>query len=126
MTVREGHVSLPWWSWVVVGLLISGYAKTVEVKTSASGMTLFVYVGLGFVLFGLKKVALMKQRRTEQERLRLEQARYRQALQREQVRQEQVMTPRPAPEHRMVVCPRCGAQQFSTHQFCFRCGMRLR
>jgi len=125
----EGRVALPWFVYVVVGVLVSGYAKLVQVKNPGNtAMTLFFYIGIVLVLVGFGKLGIRKTVKKEEKEQRVEKASFARELsdqQRRWEREQQRSLYHPA-QHNIIVCPRCGTKHYATSNFCHKCGARLK
>ncbi|MFP4119377.1 MAG: zinc-ribbon domain-containing protein [Candidatus Woesearchaeota archaeon] len=123
---------LPYWVFLLVGALISGYAwfikRSVE-RVNAEAMQLFIYVGLGFLVLGLLKLLMkwLKNYSTKEKQFaeqlggvdeinRDEAA----LLKKKQGRQQGQNAP-----PRVILCPKCRTKNYSTSNFCHMCGYRL-
>ena len=134
---REGHIPIPPWAWIIVGVIMTIYSKTVQIKSGATGMILFFYLGIGLTIFGLGKLFFNKKKEDINKNLRKQRAQYNRQMQQnpqqiqqqvqQQQRQAQHQQQKQQPtQHNIILCPGCGGQNYSTSSFCHRCGARLK
>ena len=124
--IAPSKTPLPWFAFVIVGVLISGYAKFVQWRNpESSAMTLFFYIGLAIGLFGLGKYALNKKMGQENKQVKQEQKRYAHQLER-QKQQWQQQRQQPPAQHSIIHCPKCGTKHYAASNFCHKCGSRLK
>lgn len=122
----EGHVTIPWWAWSGVGVVMAVYSKTVEVTNpDASGIVLFFYLGLGIILFSLGKLAVEKKQQDTTKTLRKEEQNYSKQLHKQEQQWQHQQQRQPISEHTIIRCPACGAQHYASSNFCHRCGTKL-
>lgn len=124
----EGHVSIPWWGWLAVGIVMTVYSKTVEIKNpNAAGIVLFFYLGIIIAIIGLGKLVVERKKGEALQQERKEEKKYSHQLQRqEQQWQHQKRQQQHPTQHNIIKCPACGAQHYATSNFCHRCGARLK
>lgn len=114
------------WVWVVLGILMSLYARFIQSKVQKPSLGLFFWVGLGFVVIGIFKLVLgfvfkdksnvalgtvsqssnSKHAVAEAERRKLESGLDK--------------------KEEIVACSRCGTRHFSASNFCHMCGNSLK
>jgi ABC-type nickel/cobalt efflux system permease component RcnA len=127
--VREGHIDLPWQAYVAVGAIIAGIAFFVRHKNpSNNSMTLFLWIGVALLLWGIGKLAFVRYFKKEEEILKKEETSYAAQLAKQQAswqHQQQVQQQHPA-QHNLLPCPKCGTVHYSVSNFCHRCGSRLK
>ena len=97
---------IPWWAWLGVGLFVS-----ISAAFTGGQVSLFAWVGLAFVAFGIGKVVLLfvlKPRETKQEQQAMHMPQY------------------PMHQARALYCPQCRITVQPNDSFCKYCGRRLR
>ena len=129
MAEVEGRVALPWFVYVVIGVLVSGYAKLVQLKNPENtAMTLFFYIGIVLALVGFGKLGIRKSVKKEEKVQKAEKVSFAHELHAQQRRwehEQQRAVHHPA-QHNIIACPRCGTRHYSTSNFCHKCGARLK
>ncbi|MBR9703430.1 zinc ribbon domain-containing protein [Candidatus Woesearchaeota archaeon] len=127
--MREGHIPVPWWAYLAVGGLITGYDLFLQSKVSSdSSMTLFFYLGLIFIIIGLGKIAFGKfAKKTNNDDKKTQQHYAKQLSQQQRAWQHEQQRQASHPgQHNVHHCPRCGTQSQQGNNLCHKCGARLR
>lgn len=125
---KEGHIEIPWWAWLGVGIFVTVYAMFVRAKTPEYGaMTLFFWIGIAIIIIGVAKLALSKFRKEEAREERQEQKVYGKQLHQQELQwqRQQQQQQRPA-QYSIIGCPHCQAKNYAASNFCHKCGGRLR
>jgi hypothetical protein len=142
---RQGRKPLHYSIYLVVGIIFSTVSKIVLLQNKTeheSAMTLFFYIGLGFILVGIIKLLLMKKRqgffdKTERAfaehlagpegailgRDSRERARYEQSIQNNYLERNKA---KHLGKPSIISCPVCGSKNYSTSNYCHMCGAKLK
>ncbi|MGM5480092.1 MAG: hypothetical protein ACQESC_01395 [Nanobdellota archaeon] len=138
---------LPFWTFLVVGILISGYALIIRLTSDSvneNAMELFIYIGLFFMLLGgvkwlmrwLKKDSLSEKKLAERiggvdtidkdESALLKEKRARLQQKRQQSAPNKGNSQNNATTPRIILCSKCQTKNFSTSNYCHMCGSSLK
>lgn len=126
---EPGKRPIPWQAYLIIGIFMSAYSKFVEVKNENSSVAIFFYVGLGFILYGLGKVAFKKFANKESKAIKQEQQRFQQTMQNQHNQNNRAhhnQVHNNQNQKTIIACPRCQARHYSSSNFCHKCGARLR
>ncbi len=102
--------AIPWWTWLGVGVIVTGVSIFAD-------LTFFVWVGIIFVVVGVAKLALFYMLGSREEK---------------PVAHSQAAHPQVSPRVReyaqsqKALCPRCMANVSPADFFCRYCGTRVR
>ena len=93
---------------IIVGLLISYFANFVDARTDNQGIALFFYVGLGFIIYGVFKIAIFF------------------VLKDKSKSKKDSKPPHKVNVNRTIIsCPTCMTKHYSNSNFCHMCGTKL-
>ena len=116
--------------YVVLGILMSLYAKFVEAKVHKPGMVLFFWIGLGFIGFGVfrliinyvfkSKSSTKKDTVSELEKMKLEREKIMQQDNSNNANQQFSFN------KEIISCSRCGTKHYNSSNFCHMCGTQLK
>lgn len=132
---------------LLLGIAMVGFSSYVQNKNPEAKMLLFIIVGAVFIAIGTFKLvskAILQghtkdskpevsprlaelQRQKQQAMMQIERDKQAYANN-QQVRSQQSSTPSVSsqPPSRIIACPKCFAQNYSSNNFCYSCGSRLR
>jgi hypothetical protein len=124
--------------YVVLGILMSLYARFIQSKVQKSSLSLFFWIGIGFLVFGIFRLITSyvfgdKTRKEESaskvnprlEALRLEKERIMSRSNSESNSNFDVNNPQ-NDSREIVECPRCLTRHYSNSRFCHMCGSSLK
>ena len=116
VSVMKGD-SIPPLAWVIIGVIMAGYAWLTLHKTNNESMNLFIYIGILFVILGVIKYLLSLRKKPSKKTSSHHEAH--QVHHPAQTHQQHHI------HHKIIICPVCGAKNYSTSNYCHMCGAKL-
>jgi len=101
--------TIPKWFWLVAGVAMAIYAQIILAKTPTMvAMKIFFYVGLLFIAIGIFQIIIKAVFSKPSKRI-------------EREIESEIKKPRFIVNH----CPKCGAKNYNTFNYCQNCGCKL-
>lgn len=110
---------IPGWFWLIAGIAMAIYAQVILTRTqSTTAMKLFFYVGLLFIVIGIFQL-VVKTILNKSPSKKIEKK-----LNNNRVEKKVKSNVK---ETKFVIfhCPRCGAKNYNTFNYCQNCGYKL-
>lgn len=118
--------------YVVLGILMALYSKFIQSKLNNSSMSLFFWIGIGFVAFGVFRLITLFVFKDSSSKVSVKKSKSNNSeLERLKAEKEKMMKGNNQGSERsvngdIVACPRCGTKHYSTSNFCHMCGCSLK
>jgi sulfite exporter TauE/SafE len=110
--------SIPWFAYLVIGILVSAFSKVIDSSTDSRGIMVFFYVGILFMLVGVGKLVIGQRTKKTASHAPVQSA-----VQNSQSSQRNVASDHP---HSVIACRVCQTKNYASFNFCHSCGSRLR
>lgn len=111
--------------YVVLGILMSLYARFIQVKTQKSSMALFFWLGIGFIIFGIFRL-ITNYVFKDNSKVKSREPSGLEKLKRERENFLNKASGSSALQQSIVACSRCGTKHYSNSNFCHICGASLK
>jgi hypothetical protein len=117
--------------WIVLGILMSLYSRFIQSQIEKGSMSLFFWVGIGFIAFGVfrlitdyvfkdsSKISKPVSGNSSLDRLKLEKERMMQ-------KKDDYEQSYDNSGKVIIPCSRCGTKHYGTSNFCHICGFQLK
>lgn len=108
------------WIYLIIGAIISGYSKFVQLKNDNYIMTFFFYVGILFVVIGLFKIIVKFITSPKNKESEVEEEFY------NSPKKDFSGSINKNSNSRAIICPRCTARLHPKSRYCNWCGYKLK
>lgn len=115
--------SIPGIAYVVIGAFVTIYSQAVMrmTKEQGTGMQIFFYVGLVLLVVGGIKVALKYLKKEKKPVHKVEHV----TPETKEMKAPHHIAAHSKPQHHIIHCTKCGTKNYSTSNFCHKCGQAL-
>jgi hypothetical protein len=110
--------------WMILGVLMAVYSKFIQSKVQKSSLSLFFWVGIGFVVYGVFRLIvdyILKDSSKKSSNNDVDSV-----LDRLKKEKDEMIKNSDDSGKEIVSCARCSTRHYSNSNFCHMCGFKLK
>ncbi|MCC7574687.1 hypothetical protein KO361_03795 [Candidatus Woesearchaeota archaeon] len=111
--------------WMILGVLMAVYSKFIQSKIQKSSLSLFFWVGIGFVVFGVFRLIIDYVLSDSSKKSRKDND-VDSVLDRLKKEKDEMSKNHVYSSKEIISCARCGTRHYSNSNFCHMCGYSLK
>ena len=120
MKKEANKTEIPGWAFIAVGIVVSAVSITMNIINDNQSMSVFIFVGVGMLGWGLAKIFLFGRKAKADFDVLEEESKEKKENSKQKISH---------PSQKKVAvkhCPKCGYALHKTDNFCYNCGTDVR